>query len=273
MEKDNNLGKIKIGGELNPIYGRIGSAAHIYDYANNKTQERINTMLLNEMYSFDLGLNITSIIEGAEGRTNIAEYKGGTVNAWINWNITRKHGFSFVLDNITCPDGIYLSIDNTFESTMSELTSEQLWAETSRTQLKAGKGVTTATMGMDMEEGFSVEQTASFYHLPPIYFGFSDLDEVANPSLVFEDSKTVSMTPSGRYKMINELGTPAYFYICIPHTIGVDEIEVYSSGFQVPFVKVLSENTSDTGLDKYDCWRNPTGSMILNGSEIVYDVK
>jgi hypothetical protein len=265
--------KINIGAELNPIYGRIGSAAHIYDYSNNKTQERINTMLLNEMYSFDLGLNITSIISGADGKTNIAEYKGGTVTASISWNITRKHDFKFILDNITCPDGIYLDIDNTFESTMTELTSEQMWSITGKTELKAGKGVTTATMGLDMEEGFSVEQQASFYHLPPIYYGFSDLEEVTNPALVFEESKLVSMTPSGRYKMINETGSPAYFYICIPHTINVSEIEVFSSGFQVPFVKVLSENTSNTGLDNYDCWRNPTGSMILNSSEIIYDVK
>ena len=57
------------------------------------------------------------------------------------------------------------------------------------------------------------------------------------------------------------------------NSILIDEIEVFSSGFQVPFIKVLSENTPDTGLDKYDCWRNPTGSMILNSSEIVYDVK
>lgn len=267
------MGKINIGAELNPIYGRIGSAAHIYDYANNKTQERINTMLLNEMYSFDLGLNITSIIDGAEGKTNIAEYKGNTVSAWINWNITRKHGFTFILDQTTCPDGIYLSINNTFESTMTELTSEQLWSEVGRTQLKAGKGVTTATMGMNMEEGFSIEQSASFYHLPPIYFGFSELEEVSNPALVFENSKRVSITPEGRYRMINESGNSAYFYICIPHTLDISEIEVYSSGFQVPFIKVLSENTPDTGLDKYDCWRNPIGSMILNSSEIVYDVK
>ena len=43
------MGKINIGGELNSIFGRVAAAEQIYDYANNRSQERINTMVLNEL--------------------------------------------------------------------------------------------------------------------------------------------------------------------------------------------------------------------------------
>lgn len=272
MEKI-NTGKIKIGGELLPIYGRLGAAEHIYDYANQKSQREINTMVLNELYSYDLGLRVTTVINAIDGNTNIAEYEGHTVNAKILWNIRRKHGLEYILDNTTCPDGLILSIDNTANSTLTELDGNQLWSQHGETKLTAGLGVTTATMVMNMTENFTAEQQASFYLLPPIYYGFSDLEEIGNPANIFEDSKKVAIDASGRYTLTNETGGPAYFYICIPHTLGISEIEVSSSGFRVPFDKVLMENYASSGLDTYDLWRNPTGSMIHNNSEIVYDVK
>lgn len=272
MEEVNN-GKIKIGGELLPIFGVLGAAEHIYDHANRKTQGEINTMLLNELYSYDLGLRITTIINSIEGNTNIAEYTGTTVKTRIAWSIRRKHGLDFILNNETCPDGLLLSIDNTANSTLTELDSSNMWSINGATDLVAGLGVTTATMTMNMIENFSVEQQASFYLLPPIYYGFSELEEIGNPANIFEDSKKLAKDASGRYTMINETGAPAYFYICIPHTLGVSEIEVSSSGFRVPFDKVIMENYASSGLDTYDLWRNPTGSMVLNGSEIIYDVK
>lgn len=265
--------KINIGAELNPIYGRIGAAEHIYDYANRKTQREINTMVLNELYSYDLGLRITTVINAIDGNTNIAEFTGSTVNTKIKWNIRRKHGLDYILDNTTCPDGLLLEIDNLANSTLTELDGSQLWSQIGETKLTAGLGVTTATMTMNMTEGFTVEQQASFYLLPPIYYGFSELEEIGNPANIFEDSKKVAIDASGRYVLVNETGAPAYFYICIPHTLGISEIEVSSSGFRVPFDKVIMENFASSGLDTYDLWRNPTGSMIWNGSEIVYDVK
>jgi hypothetical protein len=35
----------------------------------------------------------------------------------------------------------------------------------------------------------------------------------------------------------------------------------------------VDETSSATDLDYYDCWRNPTGSKVLAGSEIEYDIK
>lgn len=267
------MGKINIGAELNPIYGRIGSAEHIYDYANRRVQQEINTMLLNELYSYDLGLRITTIVNGIDGNTNIAEYDGRSITTRIYWNIRRKHGLEFILNNETCPNGLILGIDNLANSTLTELDGSQMWSKDGATELKTGLGVTTATMRMEMIENFTVEQSAKFYLLPPIYYGFSNLEEIGNPANIFEDHKKVAIDASGRYIMINETGGPAYFYICIPHTLGISEIEVSSSGFRVPFDKVLMENNASSGLDTYDIWRNPTGSMVLNNSEIIYDVK
>lgn len=266
------MGKINIGGELNSIFGRVAAAEQIYDYANNRTQERINTMVLNELYSFDLGLKIVTTVNGIDGLTDMVEYTGVPINAEIRWDITRKHGFEFVLDKTTCPDGLLLSIDNTENSTLTELDAYGMWGKSGETKLKAGLGITTATMVLDMVENFHAEQQAKFYLLPPIYYGFFAEENVGNPSMIDGFEKLLSKDGKGRYTMINETGNPAYFYICIPHTLGVSEIEVYSSGFKVPFIKVLNENTPSSGLDLYDCWRNPTGSMIWNNSEIVYDV-
>lgn len=272
------MGKINIGAELNPIYGRIGSAAHIYDYENKRNQGLINTKLLNEVYSYDLGLKTHTILNAGEGAVCIVEYKGGDKYvAQISWDITRKHEFNdFELSPRTCPDGLFLEIDNMGESEMTDLDATNLWSRKGQTRLLAGKGVTTATMKLNLIENYSVEATASFYNLPPIYYGFSDLEEIPNPAEIFENQKRVQPTPSGRYRITNETGKDGYFYICIPHVVrdlGFEEIEVTSSGFFVPFVKVLSENTPSTGLDNYDCWRNPIGSMIWCGNEIIYDVK
>lgn len=269
------MGKINIGGELNPIYGRIGSAEHIYDYANRKTQEKINTMLLNELYSFTLGLKIDTIINGIQGNVSIVEYEGKNINAKISWYILRKHfGFDYVLDKVTCPNGLVLSIDNMEQSTMEEMTEGQKWSKEGEVDLKAGRGITTATMKMDLEDGFSIVETAKFYLIPPIYFGFSAQEEIANPKVAFEESKLVVPSLSGkRFTLINETGVDAYFYICLPRELGITSLEVTSSGFKVPFDKVISETSSATDLDYYDCWRNPTGSKVLAGSEIEYDIK
>ena len=269
------MGKINIGGELNPIYARIGSAEHIYDYANRKTQERINTLLLNEIYSFTLGLKIDTIINGVEGNVSIVEYEGKKVNARISWYILRKHfEFDYDLNKTTCPNGLQLSIDNQENSTMSEMTEGLKWEKTGSVDLLAGRGITTATMKMDLEDNFTVTETAKFYLIPPIYYGFSVNEEIPNPKTEFEKSKLVLPSLKGeRFTIINETGEDAYFYICLPRELGITSIEVTSSGFKVPFDKVISENSSATDLDYYDCWRNPTGSKVLAGSEIEYDIK
>ena len=269
------MGKINIGGELNPIYGRIGSAEHIYDYANRKTQERINTLLLNEIYSFTLGLKIDTIINGVDGNVSIVEYEGKKVTAKVSWYILRKHfEFDYDLNKTTCPNGLQLSVDNLENIEMEEFPESLKWEKTGQVELKIGRGITTATMKMDLEDNFTVIETAKFYHIPPIYYGFSTKEEIPNPKTEFEKSKLVLPSLSGRrFAIINETGEDAYFYICLPRELGITSLEVTSSGFKVPFDKVIGETSSATDLDYYDCWRNPTGSKILSGSTIEYDIK
>jgi hypothetical protein len=265
--------KINIGGELNPVYGRIASAEHIYDYANGKTQEKINTLLLNELYSFTLGLKINTIINGIEGSVSLVEYEGKKINASISWDIQRKHQLDFDLTRTTCPNGLILSIDNTENSSVEEMTEELRWTKVGSLDLVAGRGITTATMKMDMEDGFSIIETAKFYLIPPIYYGFSPEEEIHNPKVAFSNKLVLPSLSGKRLTLTNDTGGDAYFYICLPRELGITKIELTSSGFKVPFDKVLSENTSATDLDIYDCWRNPTGSRVLLGSEIEYDVK
>lgn len=273
------MGKINIGGELNPIFGRIGASAHIYDYSSRLPQDKINSLLLNEMFSFDLGLRIKA--DGISGikylddeRVTIAECMSNTykVNAMIHWDINRKHFDFNILDETVSKDGIYIEIDNPLgESTSSNLSEAQKWSKKGTLSLTAAKGITTVTMGITLSEGYNVEQQARFYLVPPIYYGFSSLEEIHNPSEVFSNKK-LDKTASGKYEIKNS-GDPAYFYICIPRILGIEKIEVSSSGFYVPFVQVFSDTPSDSGIDRYDCWRNPDGSMIPTGSEIIYVVK
>ncbi len=265
--------KINIGAELNPIFGRIGSAKHIYDYSNELSQERINTLLLNEMFSFNMGLTIDTTGIGntiiSQGNNTIIEYTGNKLNPNVCWNITRKHFEQFVLDKTVSEDGIYFKIDNP-NSILSELTEEQKWMKNSRLRLEVDKGITTITMGLSLTENYNVEQEIKLYVVPPIYYGFSIKEDITNPATEFTN-KLLSIGASGKYQLKNG-EEDAYFYICVPQSLGIKEIEISSSGFRVPFIKVDSGNISDSGLDRYDCWRNE-GYKVLKESEIVYVVK
>ena len=251
---------------MNSVYGRLGSAKQIYDYTNNRSQENINTMLLNEIFSFDLGLEVFSLHEGVSTESNIAEFEGKEINTRVYWNIQRKHNLEFEFSKETCPDGVILSTDRA-DVTLSQ--PQDRYASFGNTLMKVNKGITSVTMTVSISD-FTVSETKKFYLLPPVYYGFSQKETITNPSVDFSD-KIVSIDASGQYRLTNgELD--AYFYICIPRCLGTENIHVTSSGFRVPFEKVETENSSSTGLDYYDCWRNPTGSMVLAGKEVIYDV-
>lgn len=266
--------KIKIGGELFSVYGRVASAEQIYDYTNGSSQERINSIVLNKIFSFNFNLAILSSVYGIETDINVVEYKekGKTIPCKVSWRIERENGF--VLDRETSDKGVEFEIINE-NSTIVQPGTELRWEKEGTTELNAGPGMTTVTMTLEMKDGISNTESKSFWVVPPIYYGFSESSELSEITFT---NKKVDISPNGRYTLINNeikdsesgINLPAYFYICIPSVLGVNKIEITSSGFRVPLEKL--SNTVSTDLDIYTCWRNPVGSQVMGGSEVIYDV-
>lgn len=260
--------KINIGGELNPLYGRVASAEHIYDYTNLDSQDRINSRILNELLSFSLNLSVSSLLNGIEVDLDVVEYEEGKTSPFsINWDIKRKDNSSFEINSEDKP--ISLRTDN--ENSVINQQFEQVTK--GKTSLNASKGETVITMTFEIG-GFSASESKSVWVVPPIYYGFSDQIKLNSISSF---QKKVAISPEGKYTLKNENKNenneviPSYFYICIPETLGVQQgIDVFSSGIKVPFEKY---DDLTVGTEVYHCWRNPNDSLIKGHKEVIYNVK
>lgn len=222
--------------------GPAGKDATLEDFFSsdsiNGVQNKVIDARFNELENIVFPLEVTFT-----SNKLLLEYTGSNQSIELKFKITRREQY-------VAPDKVTITKDS------SNIYSGIDFAKTVETTVNK-KGNTSFNLEVIYKD-LNVSKSLNVNMVLPIYFGFSNLIDIASLDITTLNKQSIKTSPNGTY-ILNNSVTGNYLWLCVPDNMTINKVT--SSGFDFPIESYVTKSTS---LGNYKCYRS--SSQINQGN-------